>query len=158
MKLTDEMINTARPGVKPTRLTDGHGLYVLLSPTGGKWWRFKYRFSVKQKQFSLGVYPKVSIAEARAKHTIYRAMLAEGTDPCAYVQAEKAERKAELAAELAAEKARQLARSRFMLDSSGNLSLRLGKRRIVLSAAETADLRSFLNTNQNVISKVTPCP
>ena len=154
MKLTEEMINTARPGVKPTRLTDGHGLYVLLWPTGGKWWRFKYRFSVKQKQFSLGVYPKVSIAEARAKHAIYRAMLAEGTDPCAYVQAEKAERKAEKAAE----KARQLARSRFMLDSSGNLSLRLGKRRIILSAAETADLRSFLNTNQNVISKVTPCP
>jgi len=85
-------------------------------------------------------------------------MLAEGTDPCAYVQAEKAERKAEMAAEKAAEKARQLVRSRFMLDSSGNLSLRLGKRRIVLSAAETADLRSFLNTNQNVISKVTPCP
>ena len=150
MKLTDEMINTARHGVKPTKLTDGHGLYVLLSPSGGKWWRFKYRLSDKQRQFSLGVYPKVSIAEARAKHAIYRAMLAEGTDPCAYVQAKKAERKAEMA--------RQLARSRFMLDSSGNLSLRLGKRRIVLSAAETADLRSFLNTNQTVISKVTPCP
>lgn len=150
MKLTDEVINTARHGVKPTKLTDGHGLYVLLSPTGGKWWRFKYRFCDKHKQFSLGVYPKVSITEARAKHAIYRAMLAEGTDPCAYVQAEKAERKAEMA--------RQLARNRFMLDSNGNLYLHLGNRRIILSAAETIDLRSFLNTNQNVISKVTPCP
>lgn len=150
MKLTDEVINTARHGVKPTKLTDGHGLYVLLSPTGGKWWRFKYRYSDKQKQFSLGVYPKVSIAEARAKHAIYRAMLVEGTDPCAYVQAEKAERKAEIA--------RQLARSRFMLDSGGNLSLRLGRRRIILSRAETADLRSFLNATQNLAAKVTPCP
>lgn len=150
MKLTDEVINTARHGVKPTKLTDGHGLYVLLSPTGGKWWRFKYRFSDKQKQFSLGVYPKVSIAEARAKHAIYRAMLAEGTDPCAYVQAKKVELKAEMA--------QQLARRRFMLDSDGNLSLHLGKRRIILSPAETADLRSFLNAPQNLAAKVTPCP
>lgn len=150
MKLTDEVINTARPGIKPVKLTDGRGLFILLAPTGGKWWRYKYRFGDKEKQFSLGVYPTVSIAEARAKHAEYRAMVAEGVDPCAHVQSEKAERKAEAA--------RQLWRTRFLLDNDGALSFLLGNRRVVLSPSETSELRAFLDATQNVTPKVTPCP
>lgn len=68
MKLTDELIRTAHAGEKPVKLFDGRGLYILLTPAGQKWWRFKYRFAGKENQVSLGVYPKVSIAvDARTK-------------------------------------------------------------------------------------------
>ncbi len=150
MKLTDEVISAARPGVKPVKLTDGRGLFLLLAPTGGKWWRYKYRFGDKEKQFSLGVYPAVSIAEARAKHAAYRAMVAEGVDPCAHVQSEKAEQKAEAA--------RQVWRTRFFLDNDGALSFLLGKRRVVLSPSETFELRAFLDATKNVTPKEMPCP
>jgi hypothetical protein len=150
MKLTDEVIRSARPCVKPVKLTDGRGLFLLLAPTGGKWWRYKYRFGGKEKQVSLGVYPAVSIVEARAKHAEYRAMVAEGVDPCAHVQVEKAERKAEAA--------RQLWRTRFMLTNDGALSFLFGKRQVVLSPSETSELRVFLDATKDVTPKVTPCP
>jgi hypothetical protein len=52
----------------PYRLTDGHGLYALIDPKGGKFWRWKYRFKGKEKLMSFGCYPEVSIAQARAAH------------------------------------------------------------------------------------------
>ena len=65
MPLTDAAIRNAKPGEKPTRLFDERGLYLELSPTGGKWWRLKYRFARKEKRLSLGVYPDVSLKDAR---------------------------------------------------------------------------------------------
>ena len=59
MPLTDTAIRNARPGEKSVRLFDGGGLYLEVSPTGGKWWRLKYRFDGKEKRLSLGVYPDV---------------------------------------------------------------------------------------------------
>lgn len=150
MKLTDQVIRTAQVGDKPIKLFDGGGLFLLVSPAGHKWWRFKYRFAGKEKQLSLGVYPKVSIDEARNKHVVYRAMLADGIDPCAQVQAEKAEQRAEVA--------RLLATTRFMLDSDGALYFRMRKSEISLTLAETAQLRAFLDATQNVTPKVMPCP
>lgn len=149
MKLTDETIRAARTSDKPVKLFDGRGLFILLMPAGHKWWRFKYRFAGKEKQLSLGVYPKVSIVEARSKHAALRKMLDEGTNPSAYVQAVKAEQSAEAA--------RQLAPTRFMLDSDGALSFRMRKREVSLSPSETAELRSFLEATQNVTPKVMPC-
>ncbi len=149
MKLTDELIRTAHAGEKPVKLFDGRGLYILLTPAGHKWWRFKYRFAGKENQVSLGVYPKVSIAEARTKYAALRTMLAEGTDPSTFVQAERAEQKAEAA--------RQLAPTRFMLDNDGALSFRMRSRVVSLNPAETAELRAFLEATKNVVPK-TPCP
>ena len=148
MKLTDEVIRTAKAGEKPAKLFDGHGLYILLTPAGHKWWRFKYRFAGKENQVSLGVYPKVSIAEARTKYAALRTMLAEGTDPSTFVQAERAEQKAEAA--------RQLAPTRFMLDNDGALSFRMRSRAVSLNPTETAELRAFLEATKNVVPK-TPC-
>jgi hypothetical protein len=62
--LTDIKIKNAKPSQKPQRLFDTGGLYLELSPKGGRWWRFKYRFGGKEKRISLGVYPDVALKEA----------------------------------------------------------------------------------------------
>ena len=77
-KLTDTAIRTAKPKEKPWKLTDGGGLYLLVNPTGGKLWRLKYRFEGKEKRISLGVYPAVSLKEARLKALDAKAYLLDG--------------------------------------------------------------------------------
>jgi len=61
MPLSDTVIRQAKPESKTVKLFDGRGLYLELTPKGGKWWRFKYRFLGKEKRLSLGVYPDVSL-------------------------------------------------------------------------------------------------
>ena len=63
MPLTDTSIRSAKPRRKPIRLFDGGGLYLEISPTGGKWWRFKYRFAGKEKRLSLGEIGRASCRE-----------------------------------------------------------------------------------------------
>jgi len=81
MALTDTTIRNAKPGERPIRLFDGGGLYLEVSPTGGKWWRLKYRFDGKEKRLSLGVYPDVSLKDARDRRDASRKLLANGIDP-----------------------------------------------------------------------------
>jgi integrase len=81
MPLTDTAIRNAKPGEKPIRLFGGGGLYLEVSPTGGKWWRLKYRFDGKEKRLSLGVYPGVSLKDARDRRDASRKLLADGIDP-----------------------------------------------------------------------------
>ena len=81
MSLTDVVICNAKPGGKATKLFDGGGLYLEVSPNGGKWWRLKYRFAGKEKRLSLGVYPDVSLKDARLRRDTSRKLLADGVDP-----------------------------------------------------------------------------
>lgn len=81
MPLTDTTIRNAKPDVKPIRLFDGGGLYLEISPSGGKWWRLKYRFDGKEKRLSLGVYPDVGLKDARKRRDDARTLLADGVDP-----------------------------------------------------------------------------
>jgi integrase len=81
--LTDKAIKNAKPGKKRVRLFDERALYLELSPTGGKWWRFKYRFDGKEKRLSLGVYPDVSLKVARDRRDAARKLLSDGIDPAA---------------------------------------------------------------------------
>ena len=82
MPLTDTAIRNAKsPGEKPVRLFDERGLYLEISPTGGKWWRLKYRIAGKEKRLSLGVYPDVSLKDARDRRDASRKLLADGIDP-----------------------------------------------------------------------------
>lgn len=90
MPLTDTAIRAAKPGAKPIKLSDEKGLYLELSPSGGKWWRFKYRFGGKEKRISLGVYPDVGLKLARDRRDEARKLLAEGIDPSANRKANKA--------------------------------------------------------------------
>ena len=99
MPLTDTAIRNAKPkpGEKQLKLFDGRGLFLLVSPSGGKWWRLKYRFDGKEKQLSLGVYPDVSLQDARERRDQARKLVANGVDPSANRKAQKAA-KAERAA------------------------------------------------------------
>lgn len=90
--LSDTQIRNAKPGDKPTRLYDDRGLYLEVSPQGGKWWRLKYSFDGKQKLLSLGTYPDTSLKVVREKRDQARRLMAQGVDPSAARRAEKASR------------------------------------------------------------------
>lgn len=95
MPLTNTEIKNVKPEQKPKRLFDGGGLYLEVAPSGGKWWRFKYRFMGKERRLSLGVYPDVSLAQARERRDEARKLLAEGTDPSTVRKASKADQQAQ---------------------------------------------------------------
>ncbi|MEA3395052.1 MAG: tyrosine-type recombinase/integrase [Pseudomonadota bacterium] len=89
MALTDTGIRKARATDKVQKLTDGAGLYLHIAPTGGKLWRWAYRFEGKQKTMALGAYPAVSLSVAREKRDEARKLLAAGVDPMAQKKASK---------------------------------------------------------------------
>lgn len=103
-KLSEKAITNAKPGPKPLKLFDGGGLFLFISPTGGRWWRFKYRFDGKEKLISLGTYPEVSLAEVRELRYQARKQLAAGVDPGAVRKAEEDARRAEKVARFEAPK------------------------------------------------------
>jgi len=90
MKLTDINIKNAKPGEKTRKLYDGGGLFLQIETTGGKLWRFKYRFAGKEKLLALGKYPDVGLQEARKRHREAREHVAQGIDPSALKKALKA--------------------------------------------------------------------
>ena len=90
MPLTDTAIKNAKPGDKPRKLYDSGGLYLEVSPKGGKWWRLKFRFDGKEKRLSLGVYSDISLKDARDRRDEARKLLAHGVDPSENRKAEKA--------------------------------------------------------------------
>ena len=90
-KLTDTAIRGAKPKEKRYKLTDGEGLYIEVAPSGGKWWRLKYRFAGKEKRLSLGVYPSVGLKEARLRASEMKDLLKRGIDPGEERKAAKAE-------------------------------------------------------------------
>ena len=81
MPLTDIAIRNLVHSDKPIKKTDEKGLFLLLQPSGGKLWRFKYRFGGKEKKLSLGRYPVISLKEARGRRDNARQSLAMGMDP-----------------------------------------------------------------------------
>jgi integrase len=81
MPLTVTAVRAAKPQEKPYRLTDEKGLRLDVSPSGGKYWRFKYRFLGKEKLLALGVFPAVSLIDARDARDDARKLLAKGIDP-----------------------------------------------------------------------------
>ena len=89
MPLTDIEIKKAKAKDKPYRMTDGGGMCLLVHPNGGKYWRLAYRFGGKQKTLALGVYPDISLADARDRREQARKLLANDADPGAVKQAQK---------------------------------------------------------------------
>jgi hypothetical protein len=81
MPLTRAEIRNAKPGPKPVKLFDGGGLYLEVAPSGGKWWRIKYRVGAKEKRLSLGTWPDVPLKDARERREGARRQLAAGIDP-----------------------------------------------------------------------------
>ena len=81
MALTDIKVRTAKPTDKQYKLTDGSGMHLLVHPNGSKYWRLQYRFDGNQKMLALGVYPDVSLADARTRRDDARNLLANNIDP-----------------------------------------------------------------------------
>jgi len=84
MKLTAKQIETAKHSTEKghkNKLFDGKGLYLELHKNGSKYWRYKYRYLNKEKLMSLGIYPEISLAEAREKHRVAHKLVSEGENP-----------------------------------------------------------------------------
>jgi integrase len=94
MKLTDTAIRNARPGDRPRKLFDGDGLYLYLSTTGHRAWRFKYYIEGREKHLHFGRYPEISLKAARERRLEARRVLETGNDPVVTLQAERAARSA----------------------------------------------------------------
>ncbi len=90
MSLSDTAIRNAKPTDKAFKMYDQHGLFIQITPSGGKWWRFKFRFNGKENLLSLGTYPEVSLKTAREKRDEARKFLADGVNPSEQRKAFKA--------------------------------------------------------------------
>ena len=88
--LTDTSIKAAKPKEKAYKLTDNGGLFLLVNPNGSRWWRFRYRIDGKEKLISFGVYPEVTLKEARERRDNSRKMIRDGIDPSEAKKAQKA--------------------------------------------------------------------
>ncbi|QJQ95429.1 MULTISPECIES: integrase arm-type DNA-binding domain-containing protein [Halomonadaceae] len=80
-KLSATAVRNAKPRDKTFKLADGGGLYLEVAPTGSRYWRLKYRLAGKEKRLAIGVYPEVSLVEARAARDEAKRQLAQGIDP-----------------------------------------------------------------------------
>lgn len=89
MALTDTEIRRSKPADRPYKLSDSGGLHLLITPAGGKLWRWKYRFAGTEKLMAFGRYPEIALADARERRDEARKLLAKGTDPMAERKAEK---------------------------------------------------------------------
>lgn len=89
MSLSDTAIKNAKPSTKPIKLSDEKGLFLLVTPAGGKWWRLKFRFGGKEKLLSLGTYPDISLKDARQRRDDARKLLANDIDPSEHRKAVK---------------------------------------------------------------------
>jgi hypothetical protein len=134
MPLTDDIIENAKPGARPSKLADGRGLYLLTMPSGARYWRLKYRFAGKEKLLALGVYPKVSIESAREQREGARALLSQGIDP---ISARRQSAREQIKAAALASLPRMKKKGERLIIETRSITVRFTK-------AETDALRAFL--------------
>ncbi len=89
IQLSDAKVKNAKAQTSEYKLFDGQGLFLLVTPSGGRYWHFKYRFDGKEKGFSFGPYPEVSLVEARMRRDEARTQIAHGIDPASVRKAMK---------------------------------------------------------------------
>lgn len=89
--LSELQVKNAKPATKETKLFDGAGLFLLVTPSGGKLWRLKYRFGGREKLLTLGAYPQISLSDARQRREDARRLLANGIDPSEVKKAKREE-------------------------------------------------------------------
>lgn len=89
MSLSDPKIRNIKPFYKSFKLTDSHGLYLLINPGGSRLWYIKYRFNRKESRIALGAYPQVSLSDARQQRDGIRKLLAQNINPAQQHMTEK---------------------------------------------------------------------
>ena len=169
MKLSDTTIRNAKPTAKPVRMFDGGGLYLEVAPSGGKLWRLKYRIADKEKRLAIGTYPDVGLKLARQRRDEARELIAQGIDPSAAKQAEKASRAAAEAFETVAREWFETQRGEWV-DSHADKIIRrmerdvfpwIGKRPIaeiaapeILAALRRIESRGAIETAHRALTNV----
>jgi hypothetical protein len=98
MALADTAIRGAKPNEKPYKLGDSLGLFMLVQPSGGRLWRLKYRVNGSEEKLGLGIYPDVSLSEARERRDEARKVIASGADPA--IEKQRAKVRAQINANL----------------------------------------------------------
>ncbi|TCK30768.1 integrase [Ancylobacter aquaticus] len=131
MPLTEMAIRSAKPIAKPFKLADGGGLYLLVSPTGSRLWRLKYRIGGREKVLAIGAYPDIPLAKARERRTEARRQLAEGLDPSAVKKEARQKVKAAVANTFRSIAEEHVAK----LEREGLADITLNKRRWLLGFA-----------------------
>lgn len=128
MSLTHFDIQNAKPADKPFKMSDAGGLYLIVQPNGSKLWRMKYRFLGTERSLSFGVYPIVSLANARAKRDHAKQLLDAGKDPSAERRLER------LAQETAARSTFGLVAAEYIanLEAGGMAEITVAKNRWLL--------------------------
>ena len=81
MALTDTAVRNTKPAARPRKLFDGGGLFLMITPKGQRLWRMKYRHGDKERLLAFGIYPHVTLAQARERRDAAKALLAQGIDP-----------------------------------------------------------------------------
>lgn len=129
MALTDTTIRLAKPGPSERKLADEKGLYLLLTPSGSKLWRLKYRLGGKEKKLALGSYPEVGLKDARAKRDAARKSAQDGSDPAV------AKREARIAKRSAAANTFGSIAEEYIakLEAEGRAGVTIGKTRWLLA-------------------------
>ena len=129
MALTDTAIRLAKPGATERKLSDEKGLYLLLTPSGSKLWRLKYRLDGKEKKLALGSYPEVGLKDARAERDAARKAAQAGSDPAI------AKREARIAKRIAAANTFGPIAEEYIakLEAEGRAAVTVGKTRWLLS-------------------------
>lgn len=89
MPLTDSAIRNAKPAEKPLKLTDGAGLYLEVTPAGGKHWRYRFRLAGKENLFAIGTYPQITLADARKARDAARELVKQGINPTQHRKQQK---------------------------------------------------------------------
>ena len=128
----------AKPRAKKIKMFDERGLFLLISPSGGKWWRFRYDFNGKENLLSLGVYPAVGLDEARQKRDEARQFLAQGIDPAIARREEKSR------ASAAALQTKDASTVRVSASIDGTLEIWKGRAMMCLTAEEARAVQALL--------------
>lgn len=142
MALTELQVENAEASDKPLKLSDGGNMYLLIQPNGAKYWRLDYRCAGKRKTLAIGVYPDVTLADARTRREEARNLLANGIDPSAAKHVQKAE-----------QKALALINPDFQLSMRADaLTIKTKRTTLALTAEQTAAVRTFLIATPNEVS------
>ena len=149
MPLSEQDIDNTTADAQLFKMADGGGMYLQVMPSGSKYWPPKYRIGGREKKISLGAYPDVSLEEAQSRHAQARQLRAGGVNP-------SIQRKKCLATERA-DYVGQRETTRFTVDSEGALCVYAGDKFLPMTAAETTELRAFLDATRNLTSKVERC-
>jgi len=135
MPLTETLVKETKPTNKIIRIYDTKGLYLEINPSGGKYWRLKCRFNGKEKRLALGIYPDVSLNDAKHKRDEIKRQLINGIDPL------KEKRLAEEKMEQIKDRELGL---RLLLEPNGDLIIKKKLKSILITKEELKSLSSFL--------------